>query len=547
MECEKDTATGDCTAVEEERNTDNDTGAVEFRQPHCIRPELAKQSEESLKHCETNVSQPWKKRHSEPIPGRSSSDSGEGRNRFERRRIWSAHKQESVELPEDVKCPIEDNVFTEVQRSRPDRRLGLQRSLSVPLPATLPDVVPEHNFRCGDASPDVLFSMDKDSHNPSPVKSILLVTSDSEEMLELVEEQEKKKNFEGSVCYDSEDQPPEMKRKKSVTFDRMVSDKGQKARTRFRSSGYGSQSVSSQASQTSNISSEQGSVMSDDVIEEEKEKHEGKSSFDLAKFEACDMSCMDHHSLSSTRIDGSIDGVEEENCGGQTQVQASHATTSVQNVEEGSSVASPPEAACSHPNSTQTPEELVDETELWRRQHSPKFHCSGIDNEDDDLPNLSIFESEKESSSVYSGSAGIFSESDLSEHVLDEPAGAGYGDEAGRTRSDIPPPAQAAEQNAGTYGAQSGAGTAKADNSESKSSPTTKEECQRELFQRIFEERMVKFDNKSESLSDLLEWFKNNIGEALTPSPRSPFFPAGGSPQSHHYKVPEGALSFCCL
>ena len=51
----------------------------------------------------------------------------------------------------------------------------------------------------------------------------------------------------------------------------------------------------------------------------------------------------------------------------------------------------------------------------------------------------------------------------------------------------------------------------------------------------------MKFDPSKESILDLLEWFKNNFGEALTPSPKSPFFQAG-APQSQNCMVPEGML-----
>ena len=521
MEHTKHTAPGECAVVEERRNSDTD--AAELREPRSFKS-TAKQVDDGAK-----PSEPAKKRCSAPEPRSSHSNSAEGRNHFDRRRIWSAHKQDSIDFPEELECQTEDNVFLEIQRSRQDQRgrLTFQRSLSVP--ATLPDVVPERGYSSENASPDVLFNRGKEDDSCSGVKS----TSSCSSLVcsgKMLEELEKRKDFEGSVRYNSVSSPPVVKRKKSVTFDRTVSDRGLQARSHFRSSGYGSQSDGSQASQASNQSSEQGSVLSDDVLEEKR------------SFEACDLPCVDQHSLSSTSIDGSIDNAKEEDPRGETRLQASH--TTVQKVDESGCIAPAPEDAHSHPNSTQTPEELIDDMELWRRQFSPKFHFDDMDPADD-LPNLSIFENEEETSSSSVCYSAVAGDDFSSQHkqLLEHPGGTYDGVDG---RNDIPLPSQSFEQNAGIYGAKSSTGVANTENSENKTSPTTKEECQRDLFKRIFEERMVKFDNSKESLSDLLEWFKNNIGEALTPSPKSPFFPAGGPPLSQNYKVPEGTLSVAC-
>ena len=517
MEHNKHTAPGDCTATEQRRNSDIEVEAMELRHP-CpfnFKP-TGNQPDDGSQHVGSGKN---RNRHSAPDPAGSKSkfSNSDRRNHFDRRRIWSAHKQESFDLPEELQCQTEDSVFSD--GSRPDQRgrLVLQRSVS--MPAVLPDVVPGGNLRSGNASPDVLFSMDKGNCSPSGVKSVSSCSS-LVSAGEVLEELEKKKNFEGSVCYDPLI-PSQVKRKKSVTFERNVSDKGLQARSHFRSSGYGSQSDGSQLSQASNQSSEQGSVMSDDVLEE-------KSSL-----EDCSSSCVGD---SYPRTDGSIDDAKEEDPKGETQVQGSH--NFVHNAEQSSCTASALEEMHSDPNSTQTPEELVDETELWLKQHSPKVHYSGMD--PTDLPNLSIFETEEEincGSVCLTGVAG----DDLSNLRKQEK----YDD--GGSGNDMPLPFEQSfrpkyfEQSAGVPGARSGTEVADTENSENKTSPTTNEDCQRELYKRLFEERMVKFDPSKESILDLLEWFKNNFGEALTPSPKSPFFQAG-SPQSQNCMVPEGML-----
>ena len=523
MEHNEHTAPGDCTAIEQRRNSDMEMEAVELHHP-CpfnFKP-TGNQPGDGSQHAGFKASEPGKdrSRHSAPDPAGSKSkfSNSDRRNHFDRRRIWSAHKQESFDLPEELQGQTEDSVFSD--GSRPDR-LVLQRSVS--MPAVLPDVVPGGNLSFGNASPDVLFSMDKGNCSPSGVKSISscssLVSSGK-----VLEELEKKKNFEGSVCYDPL-VPSQVKRKKSVTFERTVSDKGLLARSHFRSSGYGSQSDGSQLSQASNQSSEQGSVMSDDVLEEKR------------SLEDCSSSCVGD---SYPRTDGSIDDAKEEDPKGETQAQGSH--DFVHSAEQSGCTASAPEEMHSGPNSTQTPEELVDETELWFKQHSPKIHYSGMDPAD--LPNLSIFETEEEvscSSVCLTGVAG----DDLSNLRKQ-----GKYDDGG-SGNDIPLPSEQSfcpksfEQSAGVVGARSGTEVANTENSENKTSPTTKEDCQRELYKRLFEEKMVKFDPSKENILDLLEWFKNNFGEALTPSPMSPFFQAG-SPQSQNCMVPEGMLHVYC-
>ena len=384
MEHNKHTAPGDCTAIEQRRNSDMEVEAMELRHP-CpfnFKP-TGNQPDDGSQHVGSGKNL---NRHSAPDPAGSKSKFSNSyrRNHFDRRRIWSAHKQESFDLPEELQCQTEDSVF--LDGSRPDQRgrLVLQRSVS--MPAVLPDVVPGGNLSSGNASPDVLFSTDEGNCSPSGVKSVSscssLVSSG-----EVLEELEKKKNFEGSVCYNPLI-PSQVKRMKSVTFEtnvsdvtfkKNVSDKGLQARSHFRSSGYGSQSDGSQLSQASNQSSEQGSVMSDDVLEEKR------------SLEDCSSSCVGDTD-SYPRTDGSINDVKEEDPKGETQVQGSH--NFVHNAARSSCTASALEETHSDPNSTQTPEELVDETELWLKQHSPKVHYSGMD--PTDLPNLSIFETEEE-------------------------------------------------------------------------------------------------------------------------------------------------------
>ncbi|KAK7108089.1 hypothetical protein V1264_015887 [Littorina saxatilis] len=430
-----------------------------------------------------------RKRFSEPI----STVGLECKSRFERHRMWTQSKQDSFEAPEEFKCPTEDNVFSDTFKNKMGRAV-MHRRMSEPAVAVLPDVIPEPHCESGNNSPDVLSNSNKEDHaSHPPVKPIL--TSGTSKDSEVRDFMERKKGFEGPVCYEPMhiDPLPEVKRKKSVSFEtavkivRVLSDKGQEARHGFRglcSSGYGSQSDCSQQSTTSNISSEQGSMMSDDVLED------GRS-FETDDGKPCSV---DGYSGTSTGMDGSTDGSDEEhgavepsskqttNPAGSAQEKCQHAST----LAEGSCHASGEKA-----------EEVVDETELWQRQMSPKF---GVPSEED-LPHLSIFE------------ISIAGE-DFLDHrhqVLDPDI----------ERGDL---ALASQSLTNINGPGSGVDTATAENSENKTSPTTKEECQRDLFKRLFEERMLKFDPAKESLSDLLDWFKNNIGEALTPSPKSPFF-----------------------
>ena len=505
---EESAASGDALAMSAQHMTP-ETEQVEFGQPAQEKSAEMLSGTGILREGK-QIQNPEQKRHSEPIPKGNSKDSEE-RKCFERRRLWTASKQDSFDLPEDFMCHTEDNVFTETERSRSavKGRPCHQRSLS--MPATLPDVVPE-NAQFGDSSPDVL----SNSEQAEVLKSILSGPSHKSERIQ--EGQEKKKSFEGSVHYKP---TQEIKRKKSVTFETaahlvsLFSVKGRKARTHFRSSGYGSQSDNSQASQGSNQSSEQGSVMSDDVL------------IETDSFEVDDTSgsC---HSHSSTKTDGIIDGEEEGNCGeAEEHMLEKNAVAS----ERQGQKPLPPGAADDLQG-----QETVDEIEQWRRQMSPKFHCGGA--MDDDLPNLSIFNNQKDA--IYYSTSGE-DPCQLPSNVVENTGGEDQGFHCAVSQT-----TQASEKSADVVAPETGNKVPAADSPGHRTSPTTKEECQRELYKQLFEERMFNFDPQKESVTDLLEWVKKNIGEALTPSPKSPFFPAGGSPQ-HNVRIPQGKHKFCSL
>ncbi|XP_076467239.1 uncharacterized protein LOC143298304 [Babylonia areolata] len=427
---------------------------------------------------------PERKHHSEPLP--QCGDSGEqGRKCFERRRLWSSVKQESIDLPNEFEYPTEDNVFTEGERSRQEwkGKLHYQRSFSVP--ATLPDIVPERQSMSENSSPDVVSVIEIPNPDHQPVKPILSGTS-SVGTESLLEGREKKENFEGTVRCDQLPTAPDTKRRKSVTFEtavqmvRFMSPRGIEVRSHFRSSGYGSQSDNSQASQGSNVSSERGSI-----------------------FSSADA---DDASLCTTITDGNIDNSEEEANRAETQEKPEKR----ENKQQVSPVDSKP----------QTPEE-IDEIELWRRQNVPDFHCTG---DMDDIPNLSIFETTKENSGLFYSDVHTGKFPGCGMNTSENPVREGHANHP------MPSPQPMDKfpcifEPCRDFRAPEGEG------SENKSSPTTKEEIHRELYKRLFEEKMLKFDPSKESINDLFEWVRKNIGEALTPSPRSPFFTTEKSPQ----------------
>lgn len=529
-----------------------------------------------------------RKHHSTPTPYSSfSSLSSNGlekqntRSRIEKRNIFSHSRQESFEFPDDLNTCTEDNVFDESgsrKSDTPRRSMACQRSLSVP--ASLPDVVQVASTYSGDSSPDVLVkgesednyagdlslqqsddklaSADCDNidrfrsaqeedklpsekvHNADRGAKLSVAVSsssgacsasaceDAEESSCAISDVSQdrhvsedkalyKQRIEGTTCYN-----PPQKRKKSVSFDtsaedlRMVSAQGQKARTHFRSSGYGSQSESSQHSQKSDASCE-GSVMSDDVLLERSSSDLSsmeRSSFETGFGGSTDRDCdiLDQQS-SATDIDGSIDGIEKEakNRGSRENLSSDNSQTS-----SGSTIYNLGAAGG-------TTEKCL----------STEFVCEafevGLANYDNDnVPVLSIFDNisigENSEGSVGCSNVAWGDFSYQRNHILEN-------SEIPEERGSYPQlPFQQAEPSSNTVGAFS----AQRSHSESPTERFSPTSVQRELYEKMFLDKMANFDPTvaGESVSDLLNWFIDNLPQALSPSPRSPFFPADGSPHN---------------
>ncbi|KAL8595125.1 hypothetical protein ACOMHN_019163 [Nucella lapillus] len=483
----------------EHRNLDSE--AAESSHPPCLRTKDRPPEKTAISEAAAKIQKPAeRKRHSEPLP-QNESFQAEGKICFERRRLWTASKQGSFELPDEWKCAPEDNVFAEGGRWRQDGRGKCQYQRSFSVPAMLPDIVPEPHSRSENSSPDVVSVSNTPKPQQQPVKSILSTKASvgTQSMLE------RKQNFEGAVHCEPLSLPQEIRRKRSVTFEtvaqlvKVFSPKGIQARSHFLSSGYGSQSDNSQASQGSNVSSERESIFADDIVVE-------KRSLDIN-----DLSQADNPSLGNTIADGDTDDDEEQKDRDRTQEEP------VQLQKEHSK----PISSTSRSPQTSKPQtpEVLDEIEIWRRQNNPDFHYGDMD----DIPNLSIFDTMKENSGMFFPDTQSKSLSNPSQHEAEN----------------------SSESNSHTMPTHSSDNLPQvsAESSENRPSPTTKEECQRELYKRLFEDRMLNFDPSKESIGDLFEWVKKNIGEALSPSPRSLFFPAERSPQNEHFKISPGLFA----
>lgn len=513
-----------------------------------------------------------------------SSDGLENQNtrsRFEKRNIWSNSRQESFELPDDLNTCTEDNVFYESGSRRsytPRRRMAWQRSVSVP--ASLPDVVQVASTYSGYSSPDVLVkgesedsyagdlnlqqsddkltsadcdnidrfrSAQEEDKLPSEkvqnahrgaklsvdvsscsgacsafacedAEESCCAISDVNQDIHASKDKASKQMFEGTTCYN-----PPQKRRKSVSFDtsaeflRMVSAQGQKARTHFRSSGYGSQSESSQHSQKSDATSCEGSVMSDDVLLERSSSDLSsmeRSSFETGFGGSTDQDCdnLDQQS-SATDIDGSIDGNEKE-----AKNRGSRENSSSDNSQtlSGSTIYNFGAVGGTAENCLST--KFVSET----------FEVGLANYDNDNIPVLSIFDNisigENSDGSVGCSNVAWEDFSYHRNHILEN-------SEIPEERGSYPQlPFQQAEPSSNTVGAFS-AQRSRPESPTERFSPTS---VQRELYEKMFLDKMANFDPTvaGESVSDLLNWFIDNLPQALSPSPRSPFFPADGSPHN---------------
>lgn len=430
-----------------------------------------------------------------------------------RRRIFSNTKQGSFDVPDDVQVyQPEDNVFS-------SGLLVLQRSVS--MPTVLPDVVPgsDQGSTTSHSSPDVLSSFHPAadgqdeagniSQKPlsgdsrcvstdgcvsedcvdggsmvSAGKSSLRKESNAEISLE------QKQHFEGSVCYDG---PVEIRRKKSVTFERSVSNEGNRKRSEYRdsrSSGYGSQfsegsqgSQGSQGSFASSTHSVYGSVCDDDDD-------------------------------SSTRIDGSVDGDRNDDehhprkismarsregslCCRHPQSTVVRSGSIVQDTQEMASPQTAREGEGVESEGANNVWTAADED--WQRENSPKVHFP---------PDDTVEQGDDFSSYTQQGKG-----------------------------SDTASTASAASTAAAVSG---GGGKGPASTSDStRTSPTTKEEYEYDLARQQLMERMTNFDPRHESMSDIMEWARNELPLLIT-SPKSPYFPSEGGGSSELYQLPQG-------
>lgn len=521
-------------------------------QVHCNSLEESRKSHlwkpKASCNCTHRFSEPTSVSYLGELSVQNDEKSASSRNRLPNISSFTA-KADSIDIPDDGQA-TEDSVFPENWHNVGRARILLhQRSLSVP--AKLPDVIQEASCQPDESSPDILSKNNflKCWCGHTRNVSILKVNNEGKEQdagtesnttkvpkdsscSSVVNGNETKRLFEGQVHYEKcLNTATTGRRKKSVTFEdlstadikNLISPEGRERRNHFRSSGYGSLSDGSRTSQASTHStiSDQESVILEEPLERQislmslpemtRLDDDGEGSND-GQFETSDIAC------TSMIVDGSIHSSDEADkfCWGACHKDP---TASVQREANEAHC----QGQCTYKKESETQSVLHQRADASATSRTPDFSSTA------EIPDQSIVMADRGR-----GCMECITKQDDDECLSASSSADDF------KFTDLPFRQKCPSQDTvGSFTVKRSI-PAEASLYQTKFSPKTNEECQREFFERIFMERMQNFDPAKEDMADVFEWLKNNMQEALSPSPRSPFFPTEGSPQTLKQLVPPG-------